>query len=87
MCNIQLMLNPYYTTTHDVPRCRLEFHRIQESGRLILSQMWMRKGAALVIEVRKLESACENRNSEKPRVVGPRERKERDKTRTDPMSA
>ena len=38
--------------------------------------MWRRKGVALVIEVRKLDSACENLNSEKPRVVRPRERKD-----------
>ena len=51
--------------------------------RLILSQMWMRKVGALVVKVRMLESACENLSSEKPRVVGSRERKERGKTRTD----
>ena len=71
--------------TNGVPKCRLECHRIQESGRLILSQMWMRKGDALVVKVRNLESACENLSSEKPRVVGSRERKERDETQTDLM--
>ena len=39
----------------------------------------MRKGGALVVKVRKFESASENLSSEKPRVVRPRERKERDK--------
>ena len=54
---------------------------------MILSQMWMRKGGALVVKVRELESACESLSSEKPRVVGSRERKERDETQTDLMWA
>ena len=58
-----------------VPKCRLEFQRIQESARLILSQMWLRNEGALVVKVRKLESARENLSSEKPRVVGSRERR------------
>ena len=83
--DVDAIVNSLLHHTQDVPRCRLEFHRIQESGRLILSQMWMRKVVALVIAVRELDSACENLNSEKPRVVRPRERKERDRTRTDPL--
>ena len=85
LLDVDAIVEPLLHQTHDVPSCRLEFHRIQESGRLILSQMWMRKGVALVVKVRKLASAYENLSSEKPRVVSPRERKERDRTRTDPM--
>ena len=49
------MLVPYYTTRKMSQDVDWSFTGSRSPERLILSQMWMRKGVALVIEVPKLE--------------------------------